>query len=823
MTDLRDAFRTLRATPLVTAVAILSLALGIGANTAMFSIVDALVLRPLPVRDADRLVLLTASHRLENSAWSNPVWESIRDRPTLFDGAFAYYGERFSLAQGGEIDPVDGLWASGRAFDVLGVDPIAGRLFTEADDRRGGGPDGSVAVISYGFWQRKFGGALDAIGRTVTLNQTPYTIVGVTPRSFFGPEVGRQFEIAVPLGTEPLMKLKMSSLDIRTNWWLHVIARLAPGQTIEQATAALRAVQPRIADETRPTNQRPQDAATHLIAPFTLERAASGTSDLRRNYEGPLFALMAVVGLTLLIACGNIANLLLARATARRHELSVRTALGASSWRIARQLFAESLLLSAIGAAFGIAFAFWGSRVIVSQISTGATRVFLETGIDLRMLAFTAAVAVGTALLFGIVPALRASRVAPIEAMKEQGRGTSSGRQVGLAGSLVMAQVALSLVLLIGAGLFIRSFSSLASVRLGFDDRGSLAVQVGARRSGLDSAARGAMYERILEAARAMPEVSQAALSFHTPVDGSMDNWSMEFPGRADLTERQKLVLMNWVSPGWFAIMRTPVIEGRDFDDRDRMGAARTMIVNRAFAKKYFGAVNPVGQLLTEREDLSADHSPLQIVGVVDDVVYSSLREPPPPTMYWPVAQVRAPRSSMTLIVRARADATVSLTKQVEAAIVGINHDLTLNFRPLSQQVESSIMTERLLARLSGFFGALALLLAVLGLYGITSYAVNRRQVELGIRMALGTSPGGVVRLILARMALLVGGGLAIGALASWWVSTFVSSMLFGLAPRDPATIVGAMLVLVAVGGLAGWLPARRAARIDPARVLREG
>ena len=825
MPTLRDALRALRATPLVTAVAVLSLALGIGANTAMFSIVDALVLRALPVPHAERLTLLAAAGDDDARAWTNPIWEALRDRPELHDGAFAFSTNGFDLAARGAADPVDGLRASGRMFEVLGVRAALGRTFTEADDRRDGGPDGPVAVISHAFWQRRFGGAPDVLGRTIALSRVPYTIVGVTPPGFFGPEVGRTFDVAVPLNTVALLNGSASLLESRSSWWLRVMLRRRPGQTVEQATAALRVVQPRIADETRPSDVRAAAAAAHLEKPFALRPAAGGASDLRGGYRRPLLVLLGVVGLTLLIACGNIANLLLARATARRHELSVRSALGASGGRIARQLLAEGLLLSGVGAALGVALAHWGSRLVVSQLSTSGFRVFLDVGVDWRMLAFTGAVAVGTALLFGTAPALRAARVAPIEAMREQGRGTSSGgrRRVGLAGALVVAQVALSLVLLVGAGLFVRTFASLATRDLGFEQDRVLLVHVGMPGEGIAPEARLATYERVVAAVRAVPGVSHAALSEITPVRGDNSTRRMDFPGRPELPEDERRVWVNHVTPGWFAALGTPLVAGRDLDDGDRVGAPRAVVVNRAFVAKYYGGENPIGRVITETPAPFTNPAPLTIVGVVGDAVYRSPREAVPPTMYWAVAQRTRPPGGLSLVVRAAAGSPGALARGVSAAVSSVHPDLSLVVRPLADDVDAALTQERLVATLSGFFGALALLLAALGLYGVTAYAVTRRHVELGIRMALGTTPAGVVRLVLGRVALLVGGGVAAGLLVSWWAGRFVESLLYGLAPRDPATVGGAVAVLVLVGALAGWAPAARAARVDPARVLRDG
>ena len=823
MQDLRDAFRALKATPIVTVVAILSLALGIGANTAIFSILDSLMLRTLPVREPQRLGLLGQADTRRNTSWTNPIWEQVRERQSLFDGAFAWSGMRFNLAQGGPTELVDGMWASGGLFEVLGVPAILGRTFTAADDRRGGGPDGPVAVISYNFWQRRFDGAADTIGRSLTVERVPFTIVGVTPPGFFGVDVGRTFDVAIPIGTEPLIRGKESSLDRRSNWWLNIMIRARPGQSLEAAEAALRGVTPQLREATMPQDWRPQDKESYLREGFAVLGAANGSSGLRRLYRLPLTAMMVVVGLVLLIACANIANLLLARATARRHELSVRVALGASRMRIARQLLSESLLLSITGALVGLLFASWGSRLLVRQLSTSTTNVFLDLSLDWRVLGFTAAVAIATAVLFGMVPALRGMRVQPNEALKAQGRGVVGDGRLGLGSVLVILQVALSLVLVVAAGLFVRTFSSLANLSLGFDREPVLVASVNAQRAQLEPAGRPELFRRLLEAASGVPGVASAAVSAVTPVSGSTWNNRIELPDGPDLPEKERISYINVISADWFRTYGTPMLAGRDFTSADRTGSQPVAIVNEAFAKKFTYGRNPIGRRVRQPGYGIEPTIDREIVGYVKDAVYRSLREPVPPTLYVPYRQHPSPPSFMSVSVRASGGSAALLTKSLAAALTPVHGDIAITFRPLSDQVNSALTQERIVAMLSGFFGALALLLSALGLYGVTSYAVSRRRTEIGIRMALGAAPAGVIRLVLRRVVMLVGLGVVLGTAVSLWAAHLVSTLLFGLQPGDPMTLAGAVAVLGAIGAIAGWLPARRASRIDPARVLREG
>ena len=827
MHDIRDAFRSLRSTPIVTAVAVLSLALGIGANTAIFSIIDSLVLKSLPVHEPRQLAIVNLA--TETTSFTNPIWEQVRDRQSVVDGAAAWGSTRFNLAQGGQAEMVDGIWVSGSYFDVLGVPALLGRTFSPEDDRRGGGPNGPVTVISYAFWQKRFGGAADVLGRSMVIERVPYTIIGVTPPHFFGTEVGRTFDVVIPLGTEPLVRGKESTLDRRSNWWLRIIVRRKAGQDLQAATAAMRGIQPQVREATLPENWRPEDIKAYLAEPFTLSDASTGTSALRTRYQRPLTTIMVVVALVLLIACANIANLLLARASARRHEMSVRLALGASRTRLFRQLLAESLVLSGMGALLGTVFALWGSRLLVRQLSTSTTNVFLSVGVDWRMLAFTSAIAVATALLFGLAPALRGVRVQPNEALKEQGRGTSVERRFSMGNLLVVAQVALSLILLVAAGLFLRTFSSLATLDLGFDRDPVLVVNVGAQRLALEPAQRAPLFERLREAARAQPGVASAALSAVTPVSGSSWQFLVEIPGGPALPERDRAVLVNMVSPDFFRTLGTRLVAGRDFSAGDRLGAPDVAIVNEAFAKKFFNGANPVGRVVRQPAWPERPASEHQVVGLVQNATYRSLREELRPILYLPLSQSSAPPSGISLSVRAAAGSPILLTRSLADALGAVHRDLTLSFRPLKDLVNAGLIQERVVALLSGFFGALALLLAGLGLYGITAYAVNRRKGELGIRMALGAAPATVVRLVLQRVALLVGLGIVAGlALSGAFIlyggtigAQTVAGLLHGVELRDPVTFGGAIVVLAAIAAFAGWLPARRASRIDPASVLR--
>jgi putative ABC transport system permease protein len=819
MAELRLAVRALRATPIVSIVAALSLALGIGANTAIFSLVNSLLLRMLPVKEPQRLVTISsdAAIRLGFKAglgWNYAMWDRFRQRTQPFDGLVAWTPQRIYLSANGESQPVDGLVVTGDFFATLGVPALLGRTFTAADDLRGGGPEGPVAVISYGLWQRRFGGSSAVIGTPLPVEGVKFTIVGVTPPEFFGLEVGKAFDVAVPLGTEPLFRGKRAAINQPRSLLLFVMLRLKPEQSLDAATAALRVIQPELLT---------RDLPPFVREPFTLVAAAVGTDtpdSARPRYERSLLTIFVVVALVLLIAAANIANLQLARATARRHELSVRLALGAPRWRLARQMLVESLVLASVGAAGGLAFALWGSRALVAQLSTSVSRVALDLSLDWRVLAFTAGIASATAVLAGTAPAFRAARVAPIDALKEHGRGIAGG---GASSVLVVGQVALSLVLVVAAGLFVRTLERLATVPLGFDRDRVLLVSVDTARARVDPSQRMALYHRLVAASAAVPGVAGAAGSAATPVSAGLPR-NVDIPGVPETTDR--LALVNGVTPGWFATYGTPIGAGRDFDERDTVTAQPVVILNDAFARRFFAGRSALGETVAARTVVGVVGNQLAQGGYKPNGALRSVRDDAAPSIYVPLAQSSwlfpPDRTAIAISVRSSAGSPARLARGVGAALSGVEPDLAFSVRPLADYLDASLAQERMVALLAGFFGALALLLAGLGLYGITSYAVSRRRPEIGIRLALGAAPGGVVRLILSRVAILVGIGVSLGAAASAWLSRFVAALVYGLEPRDPITLAFAALTLGAVGTFASWLPASRAARIDPADVLRE-
>ena len=814
--DVRYVLRTFRKSPAFAATAVLSLALGIGANTALFSILNSLLIKPLPVHEPSRLVLL------DHGSWTNPIWEAIRARQAdIFESAFAWHDEPFDLSLHGETDVVPGLFASGRMFDVLGIHAVAGRTFTEADDVRGGGADGAIAVISYGFWQRRFGGRMDVLGKHFPISRASFTIIGVTPRGFFGPDVGSNADIMMPLGCEPIIRGKDSALDARSNWWLDIMGRLKVGQTLSQATDALRAAQPSLRLATIPPNWNADDKAKYLSDPLTLIAAATGTSSLRQRYGQPLETIMVVVVIVLLIACANIANLLLARATARRHEFSLRLALGASRFRLARQLLAESLMLAAAGAAAGLVFAQWGSALLVRQLSTASTAVFLDLSMDWRVLAFTTSVALATSVLFGLAPAFGVARVAPHEALKESGRSIAGDHRVGLRHALVVAQVALSLSLVVGAMLFVRTFTSLTGASLGFNPDPLMVVEVSAVSSHVPVEQRVGLYQRLREAAAAVPGVASASISAITPVSQRGWNTAVEPPpGAARLPQRQRISWVNVTSPGWFHTYGMHVLQGRDISTADRSGAPPVVVVNEAFVKKFLPAPNPLGQTVRAGID-GPDVSSFTVIGVVSDSVYRSARAGVEPTIYVPLTQLSQLPSRVNLTVESASGYPAALMPAVAAALTRVDADASYTLGTVDDQLRASVRQERLVAMLSGFFGVLALLLAGLGLYGVTSYSVSRRRAEIAIRMALGASSPGVVRLVLMRVGVLVVSGVAVGIALSLCAGKLVGSLLFQLEPRDPLTLASAAIVLMSTGLVAGWLPARRASRVDPISVLK--
>ncbi|MGD0666772.1 MAG: ABC transporter permease [Bryobacteraceae bacterium] len=819
--DLRYGMRTLAANPGFTLTAVLSLALGIGANTAIFSIVNAVMLRSLPVEDPQALVQVKLGDGPDDEL-NTPIWEQVRDHQQAFSGTLAYSTEPFDLSNGGESHLAEGIWVSGDFFRVLGVPPMMGRAFTRDDDCWGGGSSGPVAVISYNFWKRHFAADANVLGKTIRLNRQTFVVVGVTPPWFTGLDVDKGYDVAIPIGCQPILHGGGGPPDEIHHWWLRILGRIAPGDSVKQADDRMRAIAPAILRATLPADQNAQDQAEYLKSEFVLSPAGLGFSATRLRYRTALFALMASVALVLLIACANIANLLLARAAARQRELSVRMAIGASRRRIVRQLMTESLLLAMLGAAGGFLFALWGSRLLVGLLSTTGNPLEIGVAPDLRVLAFTIAVAILTALLFGLAPAIRGTRGGLNHALREGERGNLRGSsRFRLGAALVAGQIALSLVLLVGAGLFLGTLRNLLTVDPGFSRHNILLVSVDLPPA-TPTAQRIRTYREILSRLQAIPGVASAARSVLTPI--SPAGWAqLTYPeGFAAKSPRDTLVFFNRVSAGYFKTMKTPLLMGRDFRERDDLNSARVMIVNQSTARRFFGSANPIGKTIgLDKPGAKGERELYQIIGVVKDAKYNRIDEEPRSIAYLACEQDSEPGPRLRYTLRS--DGPVeTLIPSVRAAVSGVNRDISLEFRDFETQVNESLLRQRLVALLSSIFGSLALLLAVVGLYGVTAYTAARRKGEIGIRMALGAQRRSVIWLMLRGVGILLAAGISLGLAVSLALGRLVASLLYGIKPNAPAELAGAALILALAAAVAAYVPARRAARLNPMAALRE-
>lgn len=823
--DLRYGARLLRINPGFAIVAILSLALGIGANTAIFQLLNAVRLRTLPVRDPQQLgnVIIVDTPQGRTGWFSgahpdltNAIWEQVRDQQQGFSNIAVWSMQGLNLNPGGEARYARALWVSGGFFDTLAVPPILGRLITPSDDHRGCGAGG--IVISDSFWQREFGGEPSVLGRKITLEGHPFEIIGVTPASFFGIEVGRSYDVALPICAEPVIGGERSRLTMPSAWWLSAVGRLKPGWTLERASAQLAAISPGILAATLPPAYDPEDRKRFLEFKLGSRTVATGTSTLRRNYENPLWLLMGISALVLLIACSNLASLMLARANARQREFAVRLALGASRVRLIRQLLAESLLLAIIGALCGAALAQAASRALVSSLSTQYTQVFVNLAPDWRVLAFTTGLALLTCLIFGLAPAIQASGTAPAAVMKAGGRGLTAGRErFGTRRVLVISQVAFSLVLLVGALLFVRTFQNLMNLEAGFQREHILIADVDMSQLKLPVERRITYKQELLARVRALPGTISAAGVNIVPVSGSGWNENISIPGT---TQQRVVANFDRVSSGYFRTMGTPLLAGRDFTDTDTAAATPVAIVTETFARKFLDGASPLGHTFALQIGGKPDRL-YQIVGLVKDIKYTDLREEFSPLVFVAETQDDEPALEAAMVIRSD-EPMQNVVSAAKREIAAMSPALVVDFNVFDTMIRQGLVRERLMATLSGVFGLLAAVLAMIGLYGVISYMVVRRRNEIGIRMALGADRQRILGMVMREASTLLGIGLAIGIVLALVSGTAARALLYGLRPSDPWTLVIAASSLAAVAAAASFLPAQRASRLDPMQALRE-
>jgi putative ABC transport system permease protein len=703
---------------------------------------------------------------------------------------------------------------SGELFDVLGVKAEQGRLFNAADDRPGCAFD--TAVISHAFWQRYFAGEESAIGRTLTVLDKSVQVIGITPRAFTGLEVGQGFDIAFPMCAEAVWGDSIKRSDI---WWLTVMGRLKPGWTVQSAAAHLDAMSPALFEATLLTGYDDYVLGKYRQFRLTAQPAANGTSRLRKSYETPLWLLLGITGLVLLIASVNIANLMLARATAREREIAVRIAIGASRRRLISQMFAESLLLAGLGATAAIGVAQLLSRALVGFIATENETVFLDLSLDWRVLMFTAGVAILTCIAFGLVPAFRSTSVEPGTAMKTAGRGLTSTRErFSYQRTLVVVQIAVSLVLVFGALLFVRSLRNLTGLDAGFRPRAVVFATAFQPIFNVPPDERSDFQRRVLEEVRSMPHVESAALSSHIPLVGA--SWSFGVNLTSPQGEAKGDSRFTYISPQYFRTMDTPILQGRDFDERDTTNSAKVVIVNQTFVRRYISAQNAIGTIVRTIAEPGFPSTIYQVIGVVKDTKYTSLRDDMPPIAFVPFTQNPQPAAFVRMVIR-YLESNSDVMAEIKRRIGETHPGMTVQFRLFETLIRDGITLERLMAWLSGFFGMLAALLAVIGLYGVLSYMTQRRKAEIGIRLALGATRLRVIALIVRETAVLLLIGMAIGAIVSQWVTNAMQGLLFQLSPRDFRTMVAAASALTIIAAFASYVPAWRASRVDPIVALR--
>jgi predicted permease len=825
--DFLYSLRMLRKSPVFLAVSVLSLALGIGANTAIFTLVNQLILEPLPVSHPDEIVMLAGrgKHYGGNNGFdrlSYPMYQEIRDHNQVFSGIFSTYPATVSTSFEGRTELIGADFVSGNYFPVLGIGAAVGRVFTASDDLiQGGHP---LAVLSNGYWRARFNADRSIIGKQLVVNGRGLTIIGVSPAGFDGVEPGRAPQIRIPITMkDDLPRSDFARLNNDRFRWVEVFARLKPGISLEKAQAGLEPLFHQILN--REVTEQPFAKASPFVKQEFLKMwmevmpGSKGRSNLRRTYSKPLVALMGIVALVLLIACSNLANLLLARASARQKEIAIRLALGAGRPKLIRQLLVETLVLAAAGGSLGIGLALMIDRALIGFLPAGNTPISLSSTPDRTVLGFACAISLLSSLVFGLVPALESSKPKVADRLKDQAGGVIQGGSAGLRKGLVVAQVSLSLLLLVGAGLFGQSLHNLKSLNPGFDVKNLLAFDVNPTLSRYDRKWTVDYYRRLRDRLSTLPGVESHVFSV-VPVleNNEWDNW-VTIEGYTAKEEERPDPHMQFSTPGFFKTLRIPVLLGRDFNDRDTIDAPKVGIVNQKFVKRYLGGAEPLGRHIGMGIDPGTKLD-IQIVGVVGDTKYESMRDEIPYELYVPNDQ-QAFANGGTVYVRAEGDA-VHLFDTLLAAVRAVDGSVPIyNMRTLQDQMEISLLTERLLATLSSAFGCLAAVLAALGLYGVMAFMVERRTRELGIRMALGAGRGSVLWMVMTETLTVAGIGVGIGLVGAYAITRLIQAQLFGVDPNDLLTLAAASLAIVAVTGLAGYLPARRATKIDPMNALR--